>query len=188
MFLIEYSRQESISSHSSHGFSNSMKRAQSIIRSNKSEKVTRNTHVLSIAAPVTRIKWRPPSGSFMTQCDMTHSNNPEDHHDAMIAVATAPIHGTNSAGSGSIGLWSYHRPFMPLCVVEGHNEGSVTDFIWVDSPLSENASMDKPVTTASGHMYGGLWQHILSIGKDGKIRETTFHYECIDVMSTHIVS
>jgi hypothetical protein len=144
-----------------------MKRAQSMLRASKSEKITRNTHVLSIAAPVTKIIWRPASGSFMAQYDAFQGSNVEDHHEAMIAVATAPIHGPNSAGSGSIGLWSYHRPFMPLCVVEGH-QGSANDFLWVDAPLDERISDDKFPASNYGYTYAGLWQHILSVGKDGK--------------------
>jgi hypothetical protein len=155
-----------MSSHSSHGINNTMKRAQSMIRSNKPEKVTRNTHVLSIAAPVTKIRWRPPSGSTI-DFDPSQYISFGDHHDAMIAVATGPIHGTNSAGSGCIGLWSYHRPFMALCVVEGHHEGSVTDFVWIDSPLVDRSD-DKVLSTSSNCAYGGIWQHILSIGKDGR--------------------
>jgi hypothetical protein len=34
---------------------------------------------------------------------------------------------------GLLALWSYH-PFMPLSVVEGHKDGTVTDFGWLDTP------------------------------------------------------
>jgi hypothetical protein len=50
----------------------------------------------------------------------------------MLAVSTAPIKGASAGGSGAAGLWSYHRPFAPLSVVEGHKDGAVTDFTgWI---------------------------------------------------------
>jgi len=89
-------------------------------------------HTLSVARPVTRILWRPP-----TICDVFSSNEQSilDPHDSMICVATAPI-SAYAGDSGLIGLWSYHRPFMPLSIVEGHNEGPVNDFVWYDTPAS----------------------------------------------------
>ena len=38
-----------------------------------------------------------------------------------------------------LSLWSTQRPYMALSVVEGHKEGAVTDFIWVDIPVDEAA-------------------------------------------------
>uniref|UniRef100_A0A6V2AHI3 GATOR complex protein WDR24 n=1 Tax=Ditylum brightwellii TaxID=49249 RepID=A0A6V2AHI3_9STRA len=106
-----------------------------------------NLHSLSISAPVTRLKWRPPARPFASMQHHTlarggceeHVVTPIDRHDAMLTVATAPISGANAGGVGSIGLWSYHRPFMPLSVVEGHMEGAVMDFAWVDTPPTEVA-------------------------------------------------
>jgi len=89
-------------------------------------------HVLNIAAPVTRIRWRPPEDT---------SDSQSNHHDSMIAVATSSIYGANAGGNGSVGLWSYHRPFMPISVCEGHIDGAVTDFAWADYPISRNRSM-----------------------------------------------
>ena len=83
-----------------------------------------------------RVQWRPPSAInivFPSQNDEDYI----DHHDAMLAVATAPISGTNYGGAGSIELWSHHRPFMALSIVEGHQDGAVTDFVWMDTPPSE---------------------------------------------------
>jgi len=145
-----------------------MKRAQSMMRSSKLEKITRNTHVLSIAAPVTRIIWRPASGLSIEQFDALQGSYLEDAHEVMIAVATGPIHGHNSGGSGSIALWSYHRPFMPLCIMEGHM-GSATDFVWIDAPLDEPITENKPYANNYEYAYGGLWQHVLSVGKDGML-------------------
>lgn len=83
-------------------------------------------YVLSISAAVTRIRWRPPA--YDTSGDGRDSE--EDRHGSMMAVATAPVKGAVAGGSGMLALWSYHRPFMPLSVVEGHREGAVTDFCW----------------------------------------------------------
>mmetsp|Transcript_15537 Transcript_15537/g.37268 ORF Transcript_15537/g.37268 Transcript_15537/m.37268 type:complete len:1079 (+) Transcript_15537:74-3310(+) len=84
-------------------------------------------HILNIAAPVTRIRWRRDSQY--------------NHNDSMLAVATSSIYGANAGGNGSVGLWSYHRPYMPISVCEGHVEGAVTDFDW--APVkSRNKSME----------------------------------------------
>lgn len=61
----------------------------------------------------------------------------------MMAVATAPIKGASAGGSGLLSLWSHNRPFMPLSVVEGHKEGAVTDFDWLDTP-QQQAHFDTP--------------------------------------------
>ena len=72
----------------------------------------------------------------------------------MLAVATAPISGTNAGGAGSIELWSYHRPFMALSVVEGHHHGAVTDFIWIDSTTTGMYSRRKS-SSAGSDTWGG---------------------------------
>ena len=88
-------------------------------------------HVLSVSASVTRVRWRPPANDSI----LSSGNDPDDiyemdRHDSMLAVATAPVKGAVAGGSGVLALWSYNRPFMPLSVVEGHEEGAVTDFCW----------------------------------------------------------
>ena len=130
-----------------------------------------NLYTLSISAPVTRLKWRPPvvavtrpvpaSASGLAEaisapgpntsmavggdtCVTTTAGDAvslndgaatsEDRHDAMLAVSTAPVSGASAGGAGSLGLWSCLRPFMPLSVVEGHREGAVADFCWLDTP------------------------------------------------------
>jgi hypothetical protein len=55
----------------------------------------------------------------------------------MLAVSTAPIKGASAGGNGLLGLWSFRRPFMPLSIVEGHTEGNVSDFVWIDTPSVE---------------------------------------------------
>jgi hypothetical protein len=55
-----------------------------------------------------------------------------DQHDSMLAVASARL--TSAGGSGVLSLWSFHRPFMPLSVVEGHKEGAIGDFLWLETP------------------------------------------------------
>jgi hypothetical protein len=101
----------------------------------------------------------------------------------MIAVSTAPIKGASAGGSGMISLWSYHRPFMPLSIVEGHKEGAVADFEWLDTPKmdyritgesilsSKFLSMEEATmgfTMKTRDIQGTtddslcLWQHVLS--------------------------
>lgn len=87
-------------------------------------------HVLSISAAVTRLSWRPPAFPFSRQDTDLAS---EDPHDGMLAIASAPVKG-RAGGNGLLSLWSHHRPFMPLSVCEGHSEGAVTDFVWLDTP------------------------------------------------------
>jgi WD repeat-containing protein 24 len=62
------------------------------------------------------------------------SQGAADRHESMLAVATAPIKGVNAGGSGLVGLWTWHRPFMALSVVDGHRVGAVQDFFWLDTP------------------------------------------------------
>ena len=153
-------------------------------------------HKLHIAASVTRLRWRPPAFDTFLLGD----NEEEDRHESMIAVATAPIKGASAGGSGMLCLWSYHRPFTPLSVVEGHKEGAVTDFDWLNTPqketsqrplvmtggafsptrnnqaLSEKKKQNRRVGTS---LHGsesdyymdepvGIWQHVLSVGRDGR--------------------
>lgn len=89
----------------------------------------RTLYVLSISAAVTKLRWRPPSGEMHAAGDGVDE---VDRHDSMLAVATARL--TSAGGSGILSLWSIHRPFMALSVVEGHEEGAVTDFFWLDTP------------------------------------------------------
>lgn len=70
----------------------------------------------------------------------------------MLAVATAPVKGASAGGAGLLALWSYQRPFMPLSVVQGHREGAVTDFDWLDTPSQDTSitgSPPRPVFTDS---------------------------------------
>ena len=55
-----------------------------------------------------------------------------DRHDTMLAVVTARQ--TSAGGSGTLSLWSFHRPFMSLSIVEGHKEGAISDFVWIQTP------------------------------------------------------
>lgn len=136
-------------------------------------------HVLSITAAVTRVKWRPPSGDI---------DNGMDRHHCMLAIATQQLKGVGSGGSSFLGLWTYNRPFMPLSVMEGHNEGSVTDFDWLETPQPVVRRPRKPAEAAE-HLRRGLsgtnlegysrdiadpnisqasiWQHTISVGRDG---------------------
>ena len=106
-------------------------------------------HVLNIAAPVTRLKWKPADGA----------------DDSLIAVATSSIYGANAGGHGNVGLWSIHRPFMPISVLEGHTEGAVTDFAWAyqvaDATINENQSN-------SVDPFEGKWKTVLTVGRDGQ--------------------
>ncbi len=167
-------------------------------------------YVITIGSSVTKVKWRPPA------FDSVHDGEDEvDRHDSMFAVATARL--TSAGGSGVISLWSTHRPFMPLSVLEGHEEGAVADFVWMQTPRpgKENHSdqsklesqplhqkvdprgirkhgvtpkNDETVVIRSGgrgdvesilfdnnqkdnegiETHGCIWQHVLSVGRDGK--------------------
>ena len=98
-------------------------------------------HTLAVSAPVTRLEWRPEQSSRRPSM-MSDADEKIDRHDAMMAVTTAPISGASAGGSGSIGLWSWHRPFMPLSIVEGHKDGAVTDFVWLDTPQGKGVITD----------------------------------------------
>jgi len=144
-------------------------------------------HTLSISSPVTRLKWRPPT---MSNSDNEINEELINPHDFMLGVATAPISGANAGGYGSVALWSCYRPFMPLAIVEGHEEGAVTDFVWLDFSSqyidsSKNFTLyndhyrsnfttggvivdkNKSETNSEDEMVGA-WQHILSVGRDGQ--------------------
>ena len=129
-------------------------------------------HVLTISAAVTRIRWRPVANVYRT--------NGDDLHDSMIAVSTAPIKGANAGGAGTLSLWSFHRPYMPLSIVEGHKDGAVVDFDWLETPqLSSalNSPTDAPVKGIQSNEMGSIlvengsnariWQHVISVGRDG---------------------
>lgn len=140
-------------------------------------------HVLSISASVTRIRWRPVANETTAEG--------EDRHDAMIAVATAQIKGASAGGAGLLSLWSHHRPYMPLSVVEGHQEGAVVDFDWLDTPKSRDARFAVSDVTSTSRIPGvsshevdsilydssgmprnesapcRFWQHVISVGRDG---------------------
>eukprot|EP00566_Odontella_aurita_P004060 CAMPEP_0113564672 /NCGR_PEP_ID=MMETSP0015_2-20120614/21750_1 /TAXON_ID=2838 /ORGANISM="Odontella" /LENGTH=1222 /DNA_ID=CAMNT_0000466781 /DNA_START=16 /DNA_END=3680 /DNA_ORIENTATION=- /assembly_acc=CAM_ASM_000160 len=113
-------------------------------------------HTLSISAPVTRLKWRPPAEAFSSRGGSGTDERTEapDRHDTMMAVSTAPISGASAGGFGSLSLWSYRRPFMPLSVVEGHKEGAVTNFIWIDTPdrtlISDGHAKQMESSTSDG--------------------------------------
>jgi hypothetical protein len=98
-------------------------------------------HVITIASSVTRVRWRPPA----LDSSKNDVEGNVDRHDSMFAVATARL--TSAGGSGVISLWSTHRPFMPLSVVEGHEEGAVADFVWMRTPLPDrerNGDISQP--------------------------------------------
>lgn len=99
-------------------------------------------HVLNIAAPVTRVRWRPPED--------VNSPRGDDHHDSMIVVATSSIYGANAGGNGSVGLWSYHRPYMPMSVCEGHLDGAVSDFVWTAIQHNRRNFEPDPNSASSG--------------------------------------
>ena len=85
---------------------------------------------LQVSSAVTKIHWRPPAFDLQLQRDSIEEDN--DRHDVMLAVASARL--TSAGGSGFLSLWSCHRPFMPLSVVEGHEEGASGDFVWLETP------------------------------------------------------
>jgi WD repeat-containing protein 24 len=163
-------------------------------------------HVITIASSVTKVRWRPPA--FSRESDQSDSKE-IDRHESMFAVATARL--TSAGGSGVISLWSTHRPYMPLSVVEGHLEGGIAGFDWIRTPgPSAMEALDTPKespiiydprkprkavsSTKPGEVgsraggrgdvesvidklkdddvindaSGAIWQHVLSVGRDGK--------------------
>jgi len=100
-------------------------------------------HVLSISAPVTRIRWRPPEDRNTAYDTNSDGSTERNHNESMIAVATSSIAGANAGGNGSVGLWSFYRPFMPISVVEGHRDGAVTDIGWVDKPTEPRPPFER---------------------------------------------
>jgi WD repeat-containing protein 24 len=123
-------------------------------------------HVLSISAGVTRIRWRPVANVNRLDGD--------DLHDSMIAVSTAPIKGANAGGAGTLSLWSFHRPYMPLSIVEGHQDGAVVDFDWLETPQQSLirqglalASHEVNLFSVEQDSRARIWQHVISVGRDG---------------------
>lgn len=106
-------------------------------------------YVLNIAAPVTRVRWKPSS---------------DDSY--FIAVATSSIYGTNAGGNGTASLWSVHRPFMPISVCEGHTEGAVTDFAW--APMMCKPFLDADSIETLPRSEANSCQTILTVGRDGQ--------------------
>lgn len=176
-------------------------------------------HVLSVSAAVTRLAWRPPAFPFSRDDAGVASSDP---HDGMIAIASAPVKG-RAGGNGLLSLWSHYRPYMPLSVCEGHSEGAVTDFVWLDTPreisgkqanIQRNLSKrvlsgdhgrqqdhgsqrsdaggrprassvmkrthtdsddgygdidtDEDYDEVDARLAGSVWQHVLSVGRDGR--------------------
>jgi WD40 repeat protein len=122
---------------------------------------TRAVHVLSVAAAVTRVKWRPSAGESFVPAQLPRPNfdddnlseeDPTEHplqsdrHDALLAISTAPVGWLSTGGAGVVGLWSCHRPFMALSVVEGHREGAVVDFCWLETPVAATQRV-RPLST-----------------------------------------
>jgi hypothetical protein len=173
-------------------------------------------HVITIASSVTKIRWRPPAFDYVLD-----GADEVDRHDSMFAVATARL--TSAGGSGVISLWSTHRPFMPLSVVEGHEDGAVADFVWMQTPppskegISDRSKAElqqqphkidqrspripgntpknddtvfirsggrgdvesilfdnNPKETEGIDIHGAIWQHVLSVGRDGKCNLQSF--------------
>ena len=112
-------------------------------------------HALNIAAPVTRLKWKPAD-------------------DSLIAVATSSIYGANAGGHGNLGLWSIHRPFMPISVLEGHTEGAVTDFAWAEDQASIATIEEKQSNSVDPFV--GKWKTVLTVGRDGQCLLQDFTY------------
>ena len=172
---------------------NAMKRSQSLFQNsltrNAKNATSKLIHELSVSAQVEKLKWRPPKRPIISADRSRHllsNNNQPDHHVAMLAVATT-VTGATSGGCGKVYLWSCHRPFMPLSIVDGHEEKSVADFIWLDTPDVKETGIPRRTTASSlskiilsqqnssgitnevgGRSLTGTWQHVLTVGKDGK--------------------
>lgn len=127
---------------------------------------------LSVAAQVEKIRWRPTLNSS-DNFFLDFSDEVIKHHGSMLAVATSPASGAAAGGHGTVSLWSYYRPFTPLSIVEGHKEGAVVDFLWLDTPDFE----DKETFFSrkfDESALKGTWQHVLSVGRDGRCLVQSF--------------
>lgn len=126
-------------------------------------------HELSVSAQVTKLRWRPPNKN-PNDGYLYGAHMGTDHHEAMLAIATSPASGAASGGYGTVSLWSCHRPFMPLSIIDGHTEGAVADFLWLDTPeVEEDEGFMFPSYYGESKMsLTGTWQHVLSIGRDGR--------------------
>lgn len=123
--------------HSYHGTnfssvsSTNMTSAPNMLKSRSSKNAAfTQIHELSVAAQVEKLRWRPPKGNNIERYYSTQ-NSSVDLHAAMLAISTSASGGAASGGHGTLSLWSCHRPFMPLSIVDGHEEGAVVDFIFL---------------------------------------------------------
>ena len=128
--------------------------------------------MLSISASVTQVRWRPPSNDFVPKS--SSSNKEEavmDRHDTMLAVVAARQ--TSAGGSGTLSLWSFRRPFMSLSIVEGHQEGAISDFVWIQTPQVVSKPSYGAFDRHEFHRDESLnvsyiWQNVISVGRDGR--------------------
>lgn len=151
---IQQLNQATLSTLSSQGSISPVKRSASsgILSHSRHHKKKLPLHVLNIAAPVTRIRWKPA----------------DDTNDTTIAVATSSIYGANAGGNGNIGLWSVHRPFMPLSVCEGHVEGAVTDFVWTNQTTESKQIINNTDEEKKQSTRVSEWNVVLTVGRDGQ--------------------
>jgi WD repeat-containing protein 24 len=115
----------------------------------------------------------------------------------MLAVATAPVKGTSAGGAGFLALWSYNRPFMPLSVLDGHRDGAINDFEWVETPcpFSKTIDLASVTTDLSSQAPGTIWQHVVSVGRDGRCLLQSFvrgkcddiQKDCIERLQANII-
>lgn len=188
-------------SHSMHANEHNMMIKRAVLSPNPSttfavrlaKNVSKHIYELQLPSQVEKVHWRPPKRP-VNALDRSHFlKSPEnvvpDHHEAMLAVATT-VTGATSGGSGKVYLWSCHRPFMPLSIVDGHKIKSVADFIWLDTPDIEDDESPFRSILASKRASSffdytqdveenavnlvGTWQHVLTVGKDGKCLVQSF--------------
>lgn len=107
------------------------------------------THILHTAASVNRIAWRPNSPTQL--CTISEKD---------------------------VVVWDIMMPYIPLCVLKGHNEACM-GLEWLDSPASNE--LDESIVSTSSSSINkynaqnvaatsqGVWQHILSVGRDCRL-------------------
>jgi len=151
----------------------------------------RHLYEIVIPAKVECLLWRPPkhtSTNTENSWNGDESDSSPISHEAMLAVGTSPLSGTTSGGTGSVFLVSYHRPFMPLSIVDGHFDKGVSDFIWLDTPELEFDSFRRHALAGYNgkeKSLSGTWQHVLTVGKDGNCLVQSF---CRGQMPMNFVS
>lgn len=143
----------------------------------------RPIHVLHTPSAVGRVAWRVQSEQ---QARTGWAARPGVRGEMEQQLAT-----TSSSEGGEISVWHLGAPGQPACVLSGHQE-TCTDFQWLDTPGKPGEDSSAAVLAAAGLASSGgsgddhlsldldgrtdvrdcslgVMQHLLSVGKDGRL-------------------